>query len=48
MTDFSGMTAILENAFYQYTYEPNNMVTDDSSYTQDNFHCLGLKLTLVF
>ena len=41
-------TAILVNAFYKYAYEPNNMVTDDSRYTQGRFSCLGLKLALEF
>ena len=41
-------TAILLNAFYKYAYEPNNMVTDDSRYTQGTFSCLGLKLAFEF
>lgn len=41
-------TPILVNAFYKYAYEPNNMITDDSSLTKGNFSCLGLKLALEF
>ena len=41
-------TAILLNGFYKYAYEPNNMVTDDSRYTQGTFSCLGMKVALEF
>lgn len=41
-------TAILLNALYKYAYEPNNMVTDDSRYTQGSFSCIGLKLAFEF
>lgn len=44
----SSKTAFLLNAFYKYAYEPNNMVTDDSRYTQGAFSCIGLKLTFEF
>lgn len=34
--------------FVKYAYEPNNIVTDDSQYTEGNFTSLGLKLVFEF
>lgn len=41
-----GRTALLVSAFIKYTFEPGNMVTDDSDYMEGAFLNIGLKLAI--
>ncbi len=36
------------NAFYKLAYEPNSIVTDDSTYTEGSFSIFGLKMIFGF
>lgn len=41
-----GRTALLVSAFIKYTFEPGNIVTDDSDYMEGAFLNIGLKLAI--